>query len=90
MKRSKTNTLYSYFFRKKKYTRIIGGKSFYKNNMFKNIKRNIFKKYRKKKIISKPINIKSSLKIVVLILFSIMYCLFSKINIEEDYGLSLE
>ena len=90
MKKSKSNTLYSYFPKKKKHTKNIKEKSFYKDNRFKTKKRSGFKKHRKIIIIYKPDEIKFFLKFLIAFIFSIIYFYFAKINIEKDYGLSLE
>ena len=90
MKKSKSNTLYLYFAKKKKHTKNNKEKSFYKDNRFKTKKRSRYKKPRKIKIISKQDEIKFILKFLIVLIFSIIYFYFAKINIEKDYGLSLE
>ena len=90
MKKSKSNTLYSYFPKKKKHTKNIKEKSFYKDNKFKTKKKSWFKKHRKIIIIYEPDEIKFFLKFLIAFIFSIIYFYFAKINIEKDYGLSLE
>ena len=90
MKKSKSNTLYLYFANKKKHIKNIKEKSSHKDNRFKTKKRSVFKKHRKIIIIYEPDEIKFFLKFLIAFIFSIIYFYFAKINIEKDYGLSLE
>lgn len=64
MKKSKSNTLYSYFPKKKKHTKNIKEKIFYKDNKFKTKKKSLFKKHRKIIIIYEP-EIKFILKFLI-------------------------